>query len=206
MVANSPGILPKAALFGSKAIYYPFTIPKKLNDSATTVGAVNHTLVKGFADTLLATQEALQPRGPAKWLFSLADRVSKSVDHSAQIAQRNKDVFWDPFSNGTEQVGRAFAGPGAYWYAKKSGIEQPTADAIYGALNSGGFFHFPSADEMLAAKAPVTTPGSVGEASAAPPVSDGAATVEAASQGAPQGDPGAATQGAAEGAGQVAVA
>ncbi len=205
MVANSPGILPKAALLGSKAIYYPFTIPTKLNESATKVGEANHRRVKNVTAGIGGAMASLEPRGPAKWLVGLLAKVHGSVERSEQIAARNKAVFWDPFANGTEQVGRAIAGPGAYWYAKKSGIEQPGADAIYGALNVGGFFHFPTAEEMAASKAPVTTPGSVpgkGEAGGG----DAAGAVEAAAQQAPPEQQPAPQQAAAEGAAQVVAA
>ena len=193
MVGNTPGILPKTALVGSKAIYYPFTIPTKLNESATLVGTVNHTLVKNLNSTLQTAYTDLQPRGPAKWLLGLFDKVGESVAKSETIAARNKAVFWDPFSQGTEGIGRAFAGPGAYWYAKKVGVAEPTADTIKAALNTK-LFKFPTAEELGGAAAPAAA--DAGVEAGPPPVQvtpAQLAEIEAAMQ-------------AAQGAGQVAAA
>ena len=144
MVANSPGILPKAALVGSRAVYYPFTIPQKLNDSATLTGAALNGMVGGINASIGNAYASLQPRGPAKWLLPLFAKVDGAVKNSEAVAQRNKTVFWDPFSQGVEQVGRAIASPGTYWYLKKAGVEQPTQDMIKGVLNMP-LFSFPSA-------------------------------------------------------------
>jgi hypothetical protein len=144
MVANSPGILPKAALVGSRAVYYPFTIPKQLNDSATLTGAALNGAVGGINASIGNAYASLKPRGPAKWLLPLFAKVDTAVKRSDEIATRNKTVFWDPFSEGVEGVGRAVAGPGAYWYLKKAGVEQPTSDMIKGVLNMP-LFSFPSA-------------------------------------------------------------
>lgn len=185
MVANTPGILPKTALVASRAAYYPFTIPTKLNNSATLVGAVNHSLVDSVAGTLVKAGEALQPRGPAKWLFNGISRIGAANAKSAEIAQRNKTVFWDPFSQGTESVGRAIAGPGAYYYLRKAGMEKPTEDAIKAVLQAP-LFSFPTVGSAPSGDAP-----SGGEAEAA-----AQAQAEAQAQ--------AAAQQAAEGAGQAA--
>jgi hypothetical protein len=184
MVANSPGILPKAALVGSRAVYYPFTIPQKLNDSATLTGAALNGMVGGINASIGNAYASLQPRGPAKWLLPLFAKVDGAVKNSDAVAQRNKTVFWDPFSQGVEQVGRAIASPGTYWYLRKAGVEQPTQDMIKGVLNMP-LFSFPSA--------PPAGAGGDGGGDAA------AAAAAAAEQQ-------AATQQAAEGAGQAAAA
>ncbi|MCB0880268.1 MAG: hypothetical protein KDC46_14945, partial [Thermoleophilia bacterium] len=144
MVANSPGILPKTALVASRAVYYPFTIPQKLNDSATLTGAALNGMVKGVNASIGNAYMALQPRGPAKWLAPLFAKVDAATTKSDAIAQRNKTVFWDPFSQGVEGVGRAIASPGTYWYLRKAGVEQPTQDMIKGVLNMP-LFSFPEA-------------------------------------------------------------
>jgi hypothetical protein len=141
MVANtSPaGFLPKTAVVASRAVYYPFTIPTKLNESATLTGAALNGMVKGINASIGNAYQDLQPRGPAKWLLPLFARIDKATDRSQQIADRNKAVFWDPFAQGTEQIGRAIAGPGAYWYLRKSGVENPGQDAIKAVLQQGLF-------------------------------------------------------------------
>lgn len=144
MVANSPGILPKTALVGSRVVYYPFTIPQKLNDSATLTGAALNGMVGGINASIGNAYASLKPRGPAKWLLPLFSKVDSAVKHSDQVAARNKAVFWDPFTQGIESVGRGIASPGAYWYLKKAGVEQPTQDMIKGVLNMP-LFSFPTA-------------------------------------------------------------
>jgi hypothetical protein len=187
MVANSPGILPKAALVTSRAVYYPFTIPQKLNDSSTLVGTQLNHMVGGINASIGNAYAELKPRGPAKWLLPLFAKVDTAVKHSDEIAARNKTVFWDPFSQGVEGIGRAVAGPGAYWYLRKAGVEQPTTDQIKGVLNMP-LFSFPSA-------APAGDGG--GDAAAAAEAAAAAQQQAAAQQGAQQ---------AAEGAGQAAAA
>lgn len=184
MVANTPGILPKTALVGSRAIYYPFTIPQKLNDSATLTGAALNGMVNGITASVGKAYVDLQPRGPAKWLLPLFQKTIDATVKSDQIAQRNKTVFWDPFSQGVEGVGRAFASPGAYWYLKKAGVEQPTQDMIKGVLNMP-LFSFP---------VPSAAPPAEGPPAEAPPADNAAAAAAAAQQAAAQ---------AAEGAGQA---
>ncbi|MCW2950215.1 MAG: hypothetical protein JWN41_1228 [Thermoleophilia bacterium] len=210
MVANGPGFLPKTALVASRIVYYPFTIPQKLNDSATLTGGVLNAVVGTTADTMGKAYEALQPRGPAKWLTPLFGKVAGAAAHSQEIATRNKTVFWDPFSQGAEGIGRAIAGPGAYWYLKKAGMEQPTEDAIKGVLNMG-LFKFPEAGPAPApdgppapapdqgpAPEPGPAPAPEGPAPEGPaPAPDGQQTVAGS---------GSAPQSAAEGAGNVQVA
>ena len=197
MVANTPGILPKTALVGSKIINYPFTIPKQLTDSADTVGKAGHQLIGGLTNAIGGAYATLEPRGPAKWLLPLFDKVGAAVSKSEAIAERNKTVFWTPFGEGMAQVGQAFGGPGAYWYAKKAGIETPTADTIKNAL-AGGLFKFPTAEELG---------GSAAASSEAPTVDPVAA--QAALEAVVAAQPGAVpagTEQTAEGAGQLAVA
>lgn len=182
MVGNVPGILPKTALVGSRAVYYPFTIPKKLNDSATITGAALNGMVAGINSSVKSAYEQLQPRGPAKWLLPLFDKVDHATTHSSEIAQRNKTVFWDPFSEGMEQVGRAFASPGTYWYLKKAGVEQPTQDQIKSVLNMP-FFKFPDGAEVGGGMAPEPEAGAaeaVAASAAAEQAAEGAGEVAAA--------------------------
>lgn len=191
MAGNVPGILPKAALVGSKAVYYPFTIPQKLNDSATLTGSALNGAANGIINSVGSAYAALEPRGPAKWLLPLFERFSQATVRSQEIADRNKAVFWDPFSQGVEGVGRALAGPGTYWYLKKSGIDAPTEDMIKGALNTK-LFHFPTPDELGGggAPAPAPDPGPAPEPVPDAP-SGGAPTGEAPSgEPAPNGNPG----------------
>ncbi len=189
MVANSPGILPKSALVASRAVYYPFTIPQKLNDSATDTGKALNGMVGGINASIGNAYASLKPRGPAKWLLPLFAKVDGAVQKSDQVAQRNKTVFWDPFSQGVEGVGRAIASPGTYWYLRKAGVEQPTQDMIKGVLNMP-LFSFPTA--------PPAGGDGCGDAAAA--AQQAAAQQAAAEQAAAQ----AAAQQAAEGAGQAA--
>lgn len=203
MVGTTPGILPKTALVGSRAVYYPFTIPQKLNDSATLTGAALNGMVNGITASVGKAYMDLQPRGPAKWLLPLFQHTVDATIKSDAIAQRNKTVFWDPFSQGVEGVGRAIASPGAYWYLKKAGVEQPTQDMIKGVLNMPLFsFPVPSAGppagEAPAGEAPAGEAPPQGEAPA-----EGAPVEGAEAPAAPEGAPAGAAQ-AAEGAGQAA--
>lgn len=193
MVANtSPaGFFPKTAVVASRAVYYPFTIPQKLNDSATLTGAALNGMVKGINDSVKVGYEALEPRGPAKWLLPLFDRVGAATERSDQIAQRNKVAFWDPFSHGSESIGRAVAGPGAYWYLRKSGVEQPTAELIKGTLEQKLFDFSPPAESEI--------PGHGGGGGGGGDAAAAAAAAAAAEQAAAQQ---AAVQ-AAEGAGEI---
>jgi hypothetical protein len=185
MVANSPGFLPKTALVTSKVVYYPFTIPQKLDDSATLVGGALNGMVNGVTASVGKAYVDLKPRGPAKWLLPLFQKTIDATVKSDQIAQRNKTIFWDPFSQGVEGVGRAFASPGAYYYLKKVGVEQPTQDMIKGVLNTPLF----------------TFPAPSGEA---PPAQQQAGPDPAAQQAGPDPAAQGGAQQAAEGAGQAA--
>jgi hypothetical protein len=193
MVGNVPGILPKTALVGSRVVNYPFTIPKQMNESATKTGAALNGMVAGINGSIGNAYVSLEPKGPAKWLIPLFAKVDQATQRSEAIAQRNKAVFWDPFSNGMAGIGQALGGPGAYYYLKKAGVEQPTADQIAGVLNMP-LFSFPTAGGSGGSSAPQQqmTP-------------EEAAQIEAAiAQAQAQAQAQAGAQGAAEGAGQVA--
>lgn len=178
MAGEGPGFLPKAALTTSRVVYKPFLIPQKLTDSSALVGAAAHSAVGGANKAIGEAYIALQPKGPAKWLIPLFVKTNEAVGSSAEKAQRNKDVFWDPVSQGSESIGRAIAGPGAYYYAKKAGFPEPSnPDVIKGLLNMKLFDY------------PVPPPPA--EEGAPPP------------QGQQQGPPPEAAQQAAEGAGQA---
>lgn len=169
------GFIPKAALTASRAVYYPFTIPTKLNESALNVGNAAHSALGGVNAAVGQAYISLQPKGPAKWLVPLFVKTDAAVKHSMEIAARNENVFWKPFADGTEGIGRAIAGPGAYYYAKQAGFPEPSnPDLIKGLLNLGLF------------KYPVPAGGNGGGQPAAPPPPD------------------AGAQGAADGAGQAA--
>jgi hypothetical protein len=168
------------------------------------VGEINHALVGSLNEAFKTAYTDLKPRGPAKWLLPLFDKIGTAVGRSQEIATRNKTVFWDPFGNGMAQIGQAFGGPGAYWYAKKAGVAEPTAQTIQNAL-SGGLFKFPTAEELGGG-------GGGGDAGATvDPGAGGGAVDPAAAQAAieaaiaaQQGSMPAGTQQVAEGAGQVA--
>ncbi len=189
MVANSPGILPKTAVVGSRVAYYPFTIPAQLNESATKTGEALNGMVGGINASIGNAYAALEPRGPAKWLLPLFTKVDTAVKRSDEIAQRNKAVFWDPFSEGAEGIGRAIGGPGAYWFLKKSGVEAPTSDQIKGVLQAKLF------DFSVPGGAPAGDGGG-----------DATDVVAAAAQAQAEAQAQAAAQQASEGAGEVSVA
>ena len=135
-MAGGPGIIPKAAMTTSRIIYKPFVIPQRLNDSATLVGGAAHAAFGGTVSAIGQAYVSLQPKGPAKLLIPLFQKSIEATKHSMEIADRNKKVFWDPFSNSVEGMGRAIAGPGAYYYAKKAGFPDPSnPDIIKGLLN-----------------------------------------------------------------------
>jgi hypothetical protein len=193
---GTPGLIPKAALTTSRLVYKPFLIPQRLNDSATLVGigpdgkggltgavkAVNAGIGNAYA--------ALQPRGPAKWLLPLFQKIDAATDTSAAKAIRNKNVFWDPFSQGSEGIGRAIAGPGAYYYAKKAGFPDPSnPDVIKGLLNLKLFQYPvpappPPAEQPSGEAPPAAGPppqGTEGQA-APPPAESGTQAAEGAAQ------------------------
>lgn len=200
MVANTPGILPKTALVGSRVVYYPFTIPQKLTDSSYLAGKVGTAVFGTTVGTLKAGVEALQPRGPAKWLVPFLAKFEAAAANNDKIAMRNKTVFWDPVSQGAEGIGRALAGPGAYWYLRKAGVEQPTTDMIKGVLNMPLFsFPVPSGG----GEQPPADNAAAAEAAAQQAAAEQAAQQQAAAQ--QQGGGEAAAQ-AAEGAGQTGAA
>ncbi len=100
VTSAGPGLVPKGALTTSRLIYKPFAFPAKLNQTATDVGKVNHDLVRGLNATIGNAYGGLKPRGPAKWLMKIFQRVDQAVAISEAKATRNKNVFWDPFSTG----------------------------------------------------------------------------------------------------------
>ena len=180
MQLDGPTFIPKAVLTTGRVLHQPFEIPTEMTKSALLQGGTAHAAVGALNKAAADAVEALQPRGPAKWLLPIFAKVDAATTKSDAIAQRNKAVFWDPFSQGVEGVGRAIASPGTYWYLRKAGVEQPTQDMIKAVLNMP-LFSFPSA----------------------PPAADGggdAAAAAAAQEAAAQQ---AAAQ-AAEGAGEVA--
>lgn len=166
MEGTTPGIIPKTALVGSRLIYRPFQLPQKLNDSMTAIGAASNKAVAGVATSLGEAVGSLQPKGPAKWLMSAFTKTLEATQKSEAIGARNKAVFWDPFSQGMEQVGRALAGPGAYYYLRKSGVENPTQDAIKGVLQLP-MFSFPKGEEVMAFEAKVAEIAATGAAAVA---------------------------------------
>lgn len=203
MAGTVPGFLPKAALTTSRAVYYPFTIPQKLNDSATLVGHSLNGAVAGIAGSVGQAYVDLKPRGPAKWLVPLFTKTLDATKHSEEIAQRNKAVFWDPMSQGVEGVGRAIAGPGAYYYLHKAGVENPSSDAIKAVLNLP-LFKYPSGEEVSAFEQQVASMrGGQGGAPQGPPPAQEAPPADAAGAAAQAPPPDAGAQGAAEGAGQA---
>ena len=183
---GTPGLIPKAALTTSRIVYKPFLIPQKLNDSATLVGSLGNGTVGAINAAVGTSIMKLQPRVGAKFLANLFTKVDSAVKRSDQIATRNKQVFWDPFSQASEGMGRAIAGPGAYYYAKKAGFPDPSnPDVIKGLLNLK-LFQYPV---PAPAEAPAGPP-----AQAAPPEGAAAASAEPSTQaaeGAAQAQPAA---------------
>jgi hypothetical protein len=143
MAGNGPGFISKTALVGSRAVYYPFTIPKQLTDSADHVGQASETLIGGINAAVGNAYASLDPKGPAKWLLPLFGKIDTAVANSTGIRERNKTVFWTPLSEGFEGIGRAIGGPGAAYYLHKLGVDQPTKDQIQGLLQDK-LFHFPA--------------------------------------------------------------
>jgi hypothetical protein len=124
----------KAGLFVGRALAYPFDIPQKMNVSATNVGQAANGAVNGINAAIATSYMKLEPKGPAKWLVPLFQKVNDATIRSDKIATRNKTVFWDPLGNGMDQVGMAVGGPFAYHYARKAGVENPTPNDIYALL------------------------------------------------------------------------
>jgi hypothetical protein len=163
-MAGSPGFIPKAALTTSRVVYRPFLIPQRLNDSATLVGAAAHNAFGGTMSSIGQAYVSLQPKGPAKLLIPLIEKSLQATKQSMEIADRNKKVFWDPFSAASESMGRAIAGPGAYYYARKAGFPDPSnPDIIKGLLNLK-LFQYPMPSGAAPAPQPQAPPPPTGGA------------------------------------------
>jgi hypothetical protein len=186
------GFFPKVALTTSRIVYYPFTIPAKLDGSATAIGAAGTQAVGAANAAIGNAYMSLKPRGPAKWLVPMFTHIDAGVKHSADIATRNKNVFWDPFSNGSQQIGQAVAGPGAYWYLKKAGDSTPSDPTHIRAILEMGLFKYPQAATNAAEGAGNAAPPDTG--GAPPPDAGGAPPPDA---GAPPPDQGGAPAGGA---------
>lgn len=145
MVANGPGIISKSLLVTGRAGYYPFTIPKQLNDASYKTGSAINATLNGALHSAVQGLESLEPKGPAKWAVKLLNKFGQATERSQKIGDRNK-VLWDPITDGVESIGRGITGPFTLPYHKALGVE-PTADSIKGVLNMK-LFHFPDAGEM----------------------------------------------------------
>jgi len=165
-MAGGPGFIPKAALTTARIIYKPFVIPQRLNDSATLVGGAAHAAFGGTVSAIGQAYVSLQPKGPAKMLIPLFQKSIEATKHSMEIADRNKKVFWDPFSSASESMGRAVAGPGAYYYAKKAGFPEPSnPDIIKGLLNLK-LFQYPAPSGAAPAQPAGPPPSAAAEGAA----------------------------------------
>ncbi len=160
-MAGGPGIVPKVVVTGARVANYPFTIPSQMTTSASKIAEVTHTAIPAINGAVRQAYEGLDPRGPAKWLLKLFDKVDEANTRSMGIADRNTKVFWGPFSEGMSQIGQAVGGPGAYYYAKKAGYADPAAE-IKNILST---WKFPTpagggaVDEPAPAPQPTPTPG-----------------------------------------------
>ena len=133
-MAGGPGAVPKVGLTLSRLIHKPFDIPMELTTSSYAVGKAGNDTVQALVGTVGQAYVGLQPRGPAKWLVPVFAKTLQATQHSQQIADRNTKVFWQPLSEGSEKVGMAISGPGAYYYAKKAGFPEPSDPKILSAL------------------------------------------------------------------------
>lgn len=143
MAGTGPGFLPKTALVASRAIYFPFTVPQKMNDSSTLVGTELNHAFGGVVGAIGQAFVNLKPRHGMEKLIPVFQKGIDAVKHSDEVQARNK-LVWDPATQGIESVGRAIASPGAIYYLHKAGMEQPTQDAVKAVLNMP-MFSFPVA-------------------------------------------------------------
>jgi len=187
MAGEIPGLIPKAALTTSRLVYYPFTIPTKLNNSALAVGGATHSMVAGVNAAMGNAYMGLEPKGPAKALAKLFVKVDESVKISAGKAERNEKVFWGPFSEGTRQVGQAVAGPGAYYYAKKAGSPDPSNPDVIRGLLEMKLFQYPPGDVLVPPPPPAEqgAPAPAPEGAPAPAPEGQAQAAEGAAQAQP---------------------
>jgi hypothetical protein len=153
MAGNVPGIVPSAALIGSRAIYKPFAFPAQFTKAGDNLGTAINGAVGGIASTLGQAFESLQPRHGMEKLTPIFGKVAEAAQQSEARGQKADAIFWNPFSQGMEGIGRAIAGPGTAFYLHKLGIDQPTEDMIKGVLEMK-LFKRPTADEVGGAPAP----------------------------------------------------
>jgi hypothetical protein len=201
------GILANAALFGSKVLKTPFDVIPKMNQSGTLIGEVGHSTAAGLIGTIGQGYMKLEPRGLAKLAIPFFEKAMAATERSAEIATRNKTVFWDNAEDASTAMGLVVASPGAYYYLHQNGVEAPTRDAIKAVLQTG-LFKFPPG-EAVTAFMNEQAAAQQGAAQQAPPTGDGAAAAAAAAAGAEAAQqstppPTGGAEAAAEGAGQAA--
>lgn len=166
-----PGIIPKVALVTARVADKPFHVPDLMTKGALTEGAAAHIVVAQTNAAVRQGVDALQPRGPAKLLTKLFDKVDASVAKSAGKAETNTKVFWGPLSESSKAMGQTIANPGAYFYAKKAGFPEPSSLELLAQLvHSKGFPTPPPA-----AKPEEPAPAASAPPAAAPPADEPAA-------------------------------
>lgn len=124
-----PSFIPKAALTTGRVLHQPFEVPTEMTKSALLQGGAIHSAVGAFNKTASEAVQALEPRGPAKFLEKLFGKVDSSLVGSAAQAQKATEVFWVPFSNGTHEVGHSVSNPFSMFYAKRAGFDIPSDPA-----------------------------------------------------------------------------
>jgi hypothetical protein len=132
-VNSTPPVIAKVALTAGRALHQPFEVPTELSKAAFAHGEASHNLIGSVNAATAAAVETLSPRGPAKLLSRLFEKVDTSLSSSAQQAFRAQDLIWKPLSEGSIQVGHAVSNPFAHFYATKSGFTLPTDPDALGA-------------------------------------------------------------------------
>lgn len=129
-----PGLLPKAALTAARVAHKPAHIPEKMTNSALMTGGATHHFLAGANAAAKDAVAALDPRGPAKLLTNVFEKVDATGAASAAKAAASTQVLWKPLSVASEQLGQALVNPLAHIYAKSAGFEDPTSQDLLAAL------------------------------------------------------------------------
>ncbi|MCW2974342.1 MAG: Dehydrogenase [Thermoleophilia bacterium] len=121
----NPPILAKASLVTARVIDKAADTPHAMTNAALAMGSTTHSVI-GATNQIFAENFArLEPKGPAKLVSRLLEKIDSSVVSSAMKGQRSAEVFWVPFSDGVTQTGAAVANPFTLIYANKAGYTLP---------------------------------------------------------------------------------
>lgn len=136
----APGFIAKAGLTAGRIAVKPFDVPMDMTVASRKVGNALNSTVAATNAAVGTAYMGLEPKGPAKLLGKVFERVNNATQTSEAKADRNTKVVWVPLSEGSSKIGDAIAGPLATHYLKKVGAPDPTnPQMIHELLRSKGY-------------------------------------------------------------------